>query len=198
MSSTIQTAIETFREAGGILRTSEALTAGIHPRTLYQMRGSGEVVELSRGVFQLADSMQTEHSDLVAVSKRVPTGVICLISALSYHAITTEIPHSIYFAVKSGKEKPKIDFPPTRIFSFSKETISAGVESHEIAGVRVNIFSPEKTVADCFKFRHKIGMEVAIEALKMCLGRNGSRTKILEFSKLCRVNKIIRPYLEAV
>jgi predicted transcriptional regulator of viral defense system len=162
------------------------------------MRDSGEVVELSRGVFQLASNIGHEHTDLAAVSKRVPTGIICLISALAFHEITTEIPHAVYLAIETGTEKPKIDFPPTRIFSFSKETISAGVGDRKIAGVTVKIFSPEKTVAACFKFRHKIGLDAAIEALKICLEKNGSRRKILEFAEICRVEKIIRPYLETI
>jgi predicted transcriptional regulator of viral defense system len=198
MNSSFQKAINTFKNSGGVLRTSEALDAGIHPRTLYKLRDSGEVVELSRGVFQLSPFEASEYSDLVGVSKRVPNGVVCLISALSFFEITTEIPHAVYLAIETGTEKPKIDFPPTRVFSFSKETINAGVENKIISNVRVKIFSMEKTVADCFKFRNKIGLDVAIEALKMCLKRNGSRAKIQEYAEICRVNKIIRPYLEAI
>lgn len=198
MNVAIQKAKDQFRGYGGIMRTSEVLSAGIHPRTLYKMRDSGEVVELSRGVFQLASNIGHEHTDLVAVAKRVPKGIICLISALAFHEITTEIPHAVYLAVETGTEKPKIDYPPTRIFSFSQETISIGVEDRKIEGVPVKIFSPEKTVADCFKFRNKIGLDVAIEALKMCINKNGSRRKILEFAEICRVEKIIRPFMEAI
>ena len=198
VSSIQQNAKDIFHRYGGILRTSELLKLGVHPRTLYQMRESGEVVELSRGVYRLAELPELESSDLVAVARRVPSGVICLVSALSFHALTTEIPHEVYLAILRGKEKPRLDYPPTRVFHFSPESFSAGVEEHRADGNLIKVYSPEKTIADCFKFRNKIGLDVAIEALKMCLAKNGSHKKILEFARLCRVEKVIRPYLEAI
>lgn len=198
VSSVQQNAKDIFHQFGGILRTSELLKLGVHPRTLYQMRESGEIIELSRGVYRLAELPELENSDLVAVAKRVPSGVICLVSALSFHALTTEIPHVVYLAIPRGKEKPRLDYPPTRVFHFSPESFSAGVEDHELQENLIKVYSPEKTIADCFKFRNKIGLDVAIEALKMCLAKNGSRQKILEFARLCRVEKVISPYLEAI
>lgn len=187
-----------FRQHGGTLRTQTALELGIHPRKLYQLRDEGKIIEISRGVFQIAEFAELNNSDLVAVSLRVPDATVCLISALSFHELTTEIPHEVYLAIPSGKENPKIDFPPVRFFHFSENTISAGVEKHLISGVNVKVFSAEKTVADCFKFRNKIGIDVAIEGLKMCLSRNGSRAKILEYARLCRVEKVISPFLQAI
>ena len=187
-----------FISNGGMLRTAQALRLGIHPRDLYKLRDEGQILELSRGVYQLAEMSQAKHSDLAAVTARVPDGVICLISALSFHELTTQIPHEIYLAVPRGKESPRIDYPPTRVFHFSENTISSGIETHKIAGIKVNVFTPEKTVADCFKFRNKIRLDVALEGLKMCISRNGSRSKILEYSRLCRVEKVIYPYLEAI
>lgn len=187
-----------FRLHGGTLRTSQALRLGIHPRELYKLRDEGQILELSRGVYQLAEMAQSNYSELAAVAARVPDGVVCLISALSFHEMTTQIPHEIYLAVPRGKESPRIDYPPTRIFHFSENTISIGVKTHKIAGVEVKIFTAEKTVADCFKFRNRIGLDVALESLKMCLSRNGSRAKILEYARLCRVEKVIYPYLEAI
>src|SRR5476649_1020968 len=108
-----QKASEIFRKHGGTLRTSEILRLGVHPRTLYHLRESGKITQLSRGVYRLADLPPLENSDLATMAKRVPTGVICLISALSFHEITTEIPHEVYLAIPTGKEKPKINFPPT-------------------------------------------------------------------------------------
>ena len=198
VSSIQQNAKDIFHRFGGILRTSELLKLGVHPRTLYQMRESGEIIELSRGVYRLAELPELENSDLVAVARRVPSGVICLVSALSFHALTTEIPHEVYLAIPRGKEKPRLDYPPTRVFHFSAESFSAGVEEYDTDGNLIKVFSPEKTIADCFKFRNKIGLDVAIEALKRCLVKNGSRQKILEFARLCRVEKVIRPYLEAI
>jgi len=190
--------LKIFRLHGGTLRTSQALRLGIHPRALYRLRDEGQILELSRGVYQLAKMAQSNHSELAAVAARVPDGVICLISALVYHELTTQIAHEVYLALPRGKETPRIDYPPVRAFHFSENTISSGVETHKISGVEVKIFTAEKTVADCFKFRNRIGLDVALEALKMCLSRNGSRAKILEYARLCRVEKVIYPYLEAI
>jgi predicted transcriptional regulator of viral defense system len=187
-----------FEQNNGILRTSEILRLGIHPRKLYQMKKSGELIELSRGVFRLNTLSELENSDFVAVCKRVPIGVICLISALNFHQLTNEIPHEVYIAVPRRKEKPKIDYPPTRVFHFSEDTFLSGIEEHSFDGNLVKIYSPEKTIADCFKFRNKIGLDVAIEALKRCLKQKGSRSKILEYAKICRIEKVIKPYLEVL
>jgi predicted transcriptional regulator of viral defense system len=189
---------ELFSQFGGTLRTSQALQLGIHPRTLYEMRDKGDIVQLSRGIYRLTEAPKSEHTDLAAIAARVPTGVICLISALSFHQLTDEIPHQVYLAIPRGKETPRVDYPPARSFHFSAETINAGVEVHEIEGIKVRIFSPEKTIADCFKFRHKIGLDVTVTALKECLRQKGARAKILEYAKLCRVEKVMRPFLEAL
>jgi predicted transcriptional regulator of viral defense system len=182
-----------------MLRTSEALRLGIHPRTLYEMRDTQRIVQLSRGLYRLADQAESEHLDLITVAMRVPDGVICLISALAIHEITTEVPHEVYLAVRHGKEQPQLDYPPLRVFRFSEETISAGVEKHKLEGVTVRLFSPAKTAADCFKFRHKIGVDVAVEALKLCLAQGKAKlAQILYYARLCRVERVIRPYLEAL
>lgn len=182
-----------------MLRTSQALKLGIHPRTLYEMRDANRIVQLGRGLYRLADATESEHLDLMTVAMRVPDGVICLISALAFHGITTEVPHEVYLAVRHGKESPRPDYPPVRVFRFSDETISAGIEKHKMEGVMLRVFSPAKTVADCFKFRHKIGVDVAVEALKLCLTRGKAKpAQILHYARLCRVERVIRPYLEAL
>ncbi len=132
-----------FRRRGGMLRTSEALKLGIHPRTLYEMRDTNRLVQLGRGLFRLADQAESEHIDLITVAMRVPDGAICLISALAFHEITTEVPHEVYLAIRHGKESP-----PLRVFRFSNETISAGVDTHKMEGVTLHVFNPAKTVAD--------------------------------------------------
>lgn len=190
--------ISILQQHGGILRTSELRGYGVHPRVLYQMRDIGRIIELSWGIFALPEYLSATNSDLITTALRIPTGVICLISALSFHELTDEVPHEVYLALPRRKSTPKIDYPPVRVFHFSDETISAGVETHNLYETEVKIFSPEKTVADCFKFRNKIGLDVAIEGLKMCLSRNGSRGKILEYARVCRVEKIISPYLQSV
>jgi predicted transcriptional regulator of viral defense system len=187
-----------FRRNKGILRTSEAIKLGVHPRVFYQMRDDGRIVELSRGIFRLAELTMLNETDLTTASLRVPAGVVCLISALFFHGLTTEIPHEVYMALPREKANPKVDYPPLRIFHFSNETYTAGVEKHSKDGIEIKVFSPEKTVADCFKFRNRIGLDVAIEGLKNCLQRRNSRAKILEYAKICRIEKIIRPYLEAI
>jgi predicted transcriptional regulator of viral defense system len=188
-----------FRERGGLLRTSQALKLGIHPRTLYGMRDANRIVQLGRGLYRLADAAETEHLDLITVAMRIPDGVICLISALSFHGITTEVPHEVYLAIRHGKEQPRLDYPPLRVFRFSEKTILAGVEKRKLEGVTVRLFNPAKTVADCFKFRHKIGVDVAVEALKLCLARGKAKpAQILYYARLCRVERVIRPYLEAL
>jgi predicted transcriptional regulator of viral defense system len=188
-----------FRQHGGMLRTSQAIQLGIHPRTLYEMRDTNRLVRLGRGLYRLADAPETEHLDLISVAAKVPDGVICLISALSFHGITTEVPHEVYLAVRHGKERPRLDYPPLRIFRFSEGTISAEVEKHRMGGVQIHVFGPAKTVADCFKFRHKIGVDVAVEGLRLCLGRGKAKpAQILHYARLCRVERVIRPYLEAL
>ena len=196
--STQEIASQLFRKNGGTLRTSEILRLGVHPRTLYHLRESGKITQLSRGIYRLTDLPPLENSDLATIAKRVPTGVVCLISALSFHQLTNEIPHEVYLAIPTGKEKPKINFPPTRVFHFSPETYAAGIEEHILDEVKIKIYSKEKTIADCFKFRNRIGLDVTLEALRQCVSKGGSRKKILDFARICRVEHVIRPYLESI
>ena len=198
-SSRFDRAEAIFRENGGMLRTNQVLREGIHPDTLYTMRDSGIVVKVSRGVYRLADNSPLGSPDLVTVSIRIPTGVICLISALSFHELTTQIPHEVHVALPKGAEEPRLNHPPVRTYRFSTETFSQGVETHELDGIGVQIFSPEKTLADCFKFRNRIGLDTVIEALRLYCDRGSVKVNdIMRYSSICRVEKIIRPYLEAI
>lgn len=188
-----------FRRAGGILRTRDALEAGIHPRTLYGMRDAGDVETLSRGVYRLTEMPLPEDFDLVTVASRVPAGVICLISALSFHDLTTQIPHEIYLALPRGARRPKLDFPPLRIFWFNQVVFSHGIEVHRRDGVQVKVYSPEKTIADCFKYRGRIGADVAVEGLRRLQERGPLPVQELaRFAKTDRVEHLMRPYLEAL
>jgi len=191
-------ALRALRSNGRTLRTSDILALGIHPRTLYELRDSGEITQITRGVYRLSDDPPAENIELIAAAMRVPDGVICLISALSFHRITNEVPHEVYLAIPKGRQKPKLDYPPLRVFRFEPEAYSSGIEQHAIDGTKIKIFSMEKTVADCFKFRNRIGLDVALEALRLCIRNKGSRKKILEFARVCRVERVIRPYLEAI
>jgi predicted transcriptional regulator of viral defense system len=192
-------ALQIFRRHGGMLRTSEALNLGIHQRTLYALRDAGMLERLDRGLYRLADLPPLSDPDLVTVARKIPDGVICLISALHFHDITTQIPHAVSIAVKRGKEPPRLEFPPTKIYPFTGEAFSQGVEAHSIDGTSIRVYSPEKTLADCFKYRNKIGMDTALEAVELYRNRGKPKPReLLKFAKICRVEKVMRPYLEAL
>ena len=194
-----QDAITVFREHGGALRTAEALRLGIHPRTLYAMRDSGVLERLSRGLYRLAELPPLSNPDLVTVALRVPQAVICLVSALAFYELTTQVPHAMDIALRRGAERPRLDYPPLRIFWFSGPAWSEGVEVHRIDDIPVRIYSLEKSVADSFKYRRKIGLDVALEALKLYRQhRDFDVGKLLHFARICRVERVMRPYLEAL
>lgn len=191
--------IEIFKKHGGILRTSRALSSGIHPATLYAMRDSEIVERASRGVYRLVDSEPPENPDLTTVALRIPGGVICLISALAFHEITTQIPRAVHVALVRGAEEPRLDYPPVEIYRFSGEAFTEGVESHRLEGAEIRVYSPEKTLADCFKFRNRIGRDTAMEALRFYVERKPlDLDSLMRYAKICRVRALIRPYLEAL
>ncbi len=198
-SAAIEAAEQVFRRHGGVLRTREAIRYGIHPRTLYTMRDAGKLECLSRGLYRLADLPPLGNPDLVAVSLKIPNGVICLISALAWHELTTQIPHEVYLALPRGAEPPRLDHPPIRVFWFTGKAFAEGIEIHEVDGVPVRIYGVEKTLADCFKYRNKIGLDTAVEALKRYVGSQRVQVdKLMAFAHICRVDKVMRPYLEAL
>src|SRR4030042_5868441 len=158
---------KTFQRSGGFLRRSEALQAGIHRRMLYSMLEAGVIEQLSRGLYRLTDLPPLGNPDLVSGSLKIPNGVICLTSALAYHEITTQVPHEVYVALERGTEPPRLGHPPVRIFWFSGQAFTIGIKIYKIDGVRVRIYSPGKTIADCFKYRNKIGLDTTIDALKL-------------------------------
>jgi predicted transcriptional regulator of viral defense system len=198
-STTRDSALAIFREHGGMLRTSHVLELGVHPETLYRLRDTGDLVEVTRGLYRLADLPELGHPDLVAVASRIPSGVICLISALSFHGITTEVPHEVQIALAPGAVRRRVVYPPTRVFQFSGAAFEQGIEIHPIDGLAVKVYGPEKTVADCFRFRNKIGLAVAVEALRLCRERRHSTPRtLLDFARIDRVERVMMPYLEAV
>lgn len=188
-----------FQKHGGTLRTSQAIKAGVHPRTLYALRDAGVLECLSRGVYRLASSPPLANPDLVTVSLRAPEGVICLISALAFHRLTTQVPHEVQIALPRGAEPPRIAHPPTRTFWFTGRAFEGGIETHPLDGRRVRIYSPEKTLADCFKYRNKIGLDTALEAIRLYKERRRVKVAdLMKYAEVCRVAKVIRPYLEAI
>ena len=191
-------ALDVFRRSGGVLRTREALAKGIHPRTLYRLRDEGVLEQVSRGVYRLAESEPRADPDLLAVAARVPKGVICLISALAIHDLTTQMPHSIDIALPPGSWAPKLRGTPIRIYRFSGRSMTEGIETRRIEGVPLRVFDPEKTLADCFKFRNRIGLDVVVEALQTYrTRRKQDLNALMKYAEIDRVSNVIRPYLEA-
>ena len=195
---TIEKALNIFRGHDNLLRTSQAIELGIAPRTLYAMHDAGLLVKITRGVFRLAEAAPLSDADLIQVALRIQKGVICLISALAYHDLTTQIPHQIYVAIPLHAEKPRLKYPPVRLFWFSRSVYSAGIDEHLIDGTSVSMYNREKTIADCFKYRNKIGLDISIEALKEGLDRGCKIALIMKYARIDRVENVIRPYMEAL
>ncbi len=201
MSKTYNTqkALDIFRQHNGQLRTSEALRLGIHPATLYALRDAGELDQIGRGLYRLADLPPLSNPDLVVVARKIPQAVICLISALAFHELTLQIPHVVDIALASHTERSILKQPPIRVYWYSGLAFTEGVEVHQIDAVPVKIYGPEKSLADAFKYRNKIGLDVALEALKFFRKRpTFNADKLLHYARICRVEKIMRPYLEAL
>ncbi|MEX0827935.1 MAG: type IV toxin-antitoxin system AbiEi family antitoxin domain-containing protein [Haliea sp.] len=187
-----------FRAHGGQLRLSEALKLGINRYQFYKLRDEGIIEPVSRGLYRLKELPPVRYPDLVAAAARFPKAVLCLISALDWHEMTTQIPHQIDLAVDRNARLPGQDYPPVRGYRFSGKRFSSGVAVHEIDGVRLRIYDPEKSLADCFAFRSTLGMDVVLEALKLYPKHHKPKyDKVLEYARLCRVEKVMRPYLEA-
>jgi len=198
MKTPEQQVVDLIRRGHGLARTGELLAAGVHPRMLYRMRDEGRVLPVSRGLFQLPDEVPDEP-DLSVVSRKIPGGVVCLISALSIHGITTEIPAFVSVALRRGSEKPRLSYPPVRFFWMSGCAFEEGVECHPLNGAQLAVYGVEKTLADCFKYRNKIGMDVVLEALKLYRERfRFDVNRLMQYARACRVELVMRPYLEAM
>lgn len=177
---------------------SEALKLGITRYMLYTLRDKGIIEQISRGVYRLADLPPVSNPDLMTVSIRFPSAVICLVSALAFHDITTQIPHNVSVAVARNAHVPSLDYPPLVVYRFSGKAYKYGVEEYLIDNVRIKIYSPEKTLADCFKFRNKIGMDVVLEALTLYKKRkNPNIPELIKSAEICRIKNVMMPYLEA-
>lgn len=182
----------------GVLRVRDLTSRGIHPEYLRRLCCQGLLTRAGRGLYVTADAEISAHHGLAQVGKRVPHGVICLLSALRFHELGTQIPHEIWMAVDRRAARPRVDYPPLRIVRFSGQALTAGIEEHKIEGVRVRVYSPAKTVADCFKYRNKIGLDVALEALRECWrARRCTMDELWRCAKICRVQNVMQPYLEA-
>ena len=199
MRASYRTAEEIFRKHEGTLRTSQAKKLGINERTLTEMVAADLLVRESRGIYRLTDLPPLAYPDLVTVALRVPKAVFCLITALSFYELTTQIPHRVHIALPQGVKKPKIDYPPLDVIWISEEPYRAGIEEHILDGLSVQMYNREKTIADCFKFRNKIGLDIALEALKEYMQMpERDINKLIGYAKIDRIKVVMQSYLEAL
>jgi predicted transcriptional regulator of viral defense system len=195
----LDTALEAFRDKGGTLRTRDLVTLGVHTDALYALRDNGQIVELGRGLYRLADAGEAEYPDLAVVAARAPNAAVCLISALSYHGITTQIPSSIHLAVPRGSYHRITLSIPVTVYRFDPKIFDEGLETHRIGGMPLKIYSAARTIVDCFKFRNKLGLDVALEALRLARQRKRVQNReLLRYARMLRVEKAMSPYLQAI
>ena len=183
----------------GIVRPLDLEARGIPRSRLYRLARKGLVDRQGRGLYVASDHAPTAEHALAQVGKRVPRAVVCLFSALSFHELTTQLPHEVWIALPEKARRPSLQSPPVRVVRFSGRALVEGVEIHRIEGVDVRITSVAKTVADCFKYRHKIGLDVALEALREAWReRRLTMDELDHFARVCRVARVMRPYVEAL
>ncbi len=186
-------------QEAGVLRPRDLAAQGIPHVYLQTLYKRGKLLRTGRGLYTLTDGAWTENHSLAEVCKYVPHGVICLPSALAFHNLTTQNPSRVWVAISPKKHRPRLDYPPLRVVRFSGAALTEGVETHTIEGVPVRVYNPAKTVADCFKYRNKIGLDVALEALRDCWReRRATMDGLLRYAKVCRVANVMRPYLESL
>jgi predicted transcriptional regulator of viral defense system len=183
----------------GLLRPIDLDEMGVPRMYLTRLTASGRLERIGRGLYRLPDSRLSEHESLAAIATKVPQAVFCLLSALQFHELTTQLPRQVWVAMPRGSHTPKIDYPPVRMVQFSGDAYTQGIEIHERDQVKLRVYSVAKTIADCFKHRNKIGLDVALEALKDARARNMvSADDLWHYAKVCRVANVMRPYLEAL
>ncbi len=198
LKKTPVSALDLISNNGGFIQTKQALKFGIHQRTLQKLVTQNRLEKISRGIYRIPDT-PLANPDFFTVATRIPQGVICLVSALSFYQLTTQIPHAVHLALDRRAETPRLDWPQLSVHRFSGRAYHDGIEVHEIDGVHVKIYCPEKTLADCFKFRNKLGMDVVLEALKLYCSKQKRKLKdVYQFAEICRVKKAIHPYLEVL
>lgn len=183
----------------GLLRACDLDEIGAPRVTLTRLTDAGLLEKVGRGLYRLPDAPASEHESLGAIATKVPQAVFCLLTALQFHELTTQLPRHIWIAMPRGSHLPRIDYPPIKMVQSTGEAYSAGIEEAVRDGITLRVYCPAKTVADCFKHRNKIGLDVALEALKDArASHKASIDDIWHFAKICRVTNVIRPYLESV
>jgi predicted transcriptional regulator of viral defense system len=199
MSSSKRQKVMNFITKNGVVRPRDLEGIGVSAVYLNKLYREGVLDRASRGLYVLKGSQVGEHQTLIEASKRIPQGVICLLSALQFHKITTQLPFEVWLAIDGKARRPTGDLPPLRICRFSEATLTYGVERHKIGGTIIKVYSPAKTVADCFKYRNKVGLDVALEALRdVWFKKKATMDELHRAAKVCRVSNVMRPYLESV
>lgn len=190
--------LQLVREAG-VLRSRDLARHGIAREYLTRLTHAGMLERAGRGLYVLANAELTEHHSLAEAAKRMPSGIICLLSALRFHDLTTQAPFEIWMALDPATRRPRPSSPPLRIVRFSGRALTEGIEEHTIEDVHVRVFNPAKTVADCFKYRNKIGLDVALEALRETWrAHRATMDALWHYAEVCRVATVMRPYLESL
>ena len=197
-SETERRVLDIARSAGAV-RPRDLDRYGIARKYLNLLFHKGLLDRVDRGLYACRNADVSANAGLAQAAKRVPQGIICLLSALRLHEIGTQNPHEVWMAIDPKARRPRMGYPPLRIVRFSGKALTEGIKQHRIESVPVNVYNPAKTVADCFKYRNKIGLDVAIEALRDCLqGKKCTRAQLCQYAKVCRVTEVMRPYLEAI
>jgi predicted transcriptional regulator of viral defense system len=183
----------------GVLRPRDLDADGIPREHLRRLLDEGLLERTGRGLYVIAGSKPTPNHTLAEACKRVPHGFVCLLSALRFHELTTQAPFEVWLAIDEKARLPKVDYPPIRIVRFSGAALEFGVQEHRVESVAVRVYSPAKTIADCFKYRNKIGLDVALESLRDCRQKRRATTdELWAAAKVCRVANVMRPYMESL
>ncbi len=186
-------------QSKGIIRPRDLEKIGVPRQYLSIACRQGKLERIGRGLYSLPGYMLTENRSLAEVCKLVPSGVICLLSALQYHGLNSQMPYEVWIALRGKARIPKVERVQIRVFRLSGKALSEGVETHIEDGAEIRVYNPAKTVADCFKFRKKIGLDIAIDALRECVHkRQATIDEILEYGRICRIEQVMKPYLEAI
>jgi len=183
----------------GIVRSRDLQSGGFARTYLQRLEAKGLITRVGRGLYAARDAGVTEGHTLALVCKRVPDAVVCLLSALQFHNFTTQQPFEVWIAIENKARKPTVEYPPVHVVRFSGEALSEGIERHSVEGVSVRVYGVAKTVADCFKYRNKIGLDVAIEALRECRQKKlATFDELWHYACICRVANVMQPYLQAI
>lgn len=198
-SSTAQDEVLKLARRSQGVTARELAKAGIHRQALSRLVASGELERIARGMYRLPEHPITQHHGLAIASAAVPQGVVCLISALQFHELGTQLPHQIWIAIDRRARRPALKYPPLRVVRYSGAALTEGIEIHRLEGRSVRVYNVAKTLADCFKYRNKIGLDIALEALREAWrSRRFTMTDMHRYAGICRVQRVMQPYLEAL